>query len=186
MEQFVILLLIGAVSLVQWLMKKSAEAREKAQREAKTSGADEMFRPGPLVAPREITPPATRDARTAEAARRLREALGLPPEPEEVLPEDPAPVVSPRSRPPVILEERVLGPEEIVTVEDLEPRTFRPPSLPTLASLPIPAPALPAFASPEPSEPARSALNDLLRSRAGLRQAILAQEILGTPKGLVF
>jgi hypothetical protein len=171
-EQLVILLVIGAISLVKWLLEKSAEAREQRKAAERFEKADRPAAPSPL---RPVPPAFDRD----EAARKLREALGLPDE-AEVPPPLPAPE-------PVILFERPLPePPPQVFAPDLERRYVEvveeegPPAVPF--SAPVPTPVPPADRKPAAS----GTLEDLLRSREGLRRAILAREILGPPKGLAF
>ncbi len=167
MEQFVIVLIIGAISLVKWLMERSAEARARAESDAR---ADEETpaRPRKLATPWDAPRPIATPLPGADAAaRRLRKALGLPEESEL-----PPPVPRPA---PVIVPERPLPLPPIGA--DGERRLLTEP--PRLIS------PVPPKISPRP-KPARAALDELLRSRDGLRKAILAQEILGTPKGLVF
>lgn len=168
MEQLVIVLLIAVIGLVKWLMEKSAEIRAKRDAAERLDRAEPPA--PPVIAPRPIAKPL-RDSEAA--ARRLREALGLPEEHE--LPK-PRPV--PQEAPPSI----PFSVEEIklVPAGDLERRMVAPP-LPRARV----ATARPV-AKPRETPPARHPLDDLLRSRDGLRRAILAQEILGTPKGLVF
>jgi hypothetical protein len=174
MEQLVIVLIIGAVSLIKWLMERSADAQvrrnENAQAERRSASASPYQPPVP-VAP-------SVDAR--EAARRLREALGLPPDEEQ-----PPPVFrqSPPRREPVILFERSLVESEPANSAAALPSPFL--SAAAAAMMPIAMPPAPEPV-PAPRPPARAGLDGLLRSREGLRRAILVQEILGTPKGLVF
>ena len=182
MEQFVILLVLGAVGLVKWLMEKSAEQRAQRENEGLDRRLDEIGRAQPPAPapPRPAVRPIDSFPRPDVAARKLREALGLPPESEVQLPIPPRPAF-PRPRPKILSEEVVAGPRA-----DLERRlvaTPRPvsaplPSLPKEISLPGPI--------ADAGSVSRSGLEELLRSRDGLRRAILVQEVLGTPKGLVF
>jgi hypothetical protein len=182
MEQLVIVLIIGAVSLIKWVMEKSAEAR--AERETADRIGDASpdvpkaapVRPAhPMQAPRPVAHPVS-DFETA--ARRLREALGLPeeselPRPVERREESPP---APRKE-PVILFERPLP--DLRMAPPIE-RAFEPlPEPPIAPRPPAPGPAAEKI-------PATSRLDELLRSRDGLRKAIVVSEILGTPKGLVF
>ncbi len=173
MEQLVILLIIGAISLIKWGLEKAAEAREQrksAERFEKFERpADDETLHSPAAAPA-----------GDDAARRLREALGLPEEQE-------LPPPLPRKA-PVILYERPL-PEPLPPVDyaELEKRLFVPVEEEGPAAEPLVlSPAAPLVTEPEPRPPVRSGLDELLRNREGLRKAILVQEILGTPKGLVF
>ena len=69
MEQLVILLLIALISIINWIIQKSKEAREKRKLEKRADATGEP------VAKHEPAPDATG---TETAMRRLREALGLP------------------------------------------------------------------------------------------------------------
>jgi hypothetical protein len=66
MEQLVILLLIALISIINWIIQKSKEAREKRKLEKRADATGEP------VAKREPAPDA---AGTETAMRRLREAL---------------------------------------------------------------------------------------------------------------
>lgn len=183
MEQLVIILIIGAVSLIKWLMEKSAEARAKADTAARMDETESSPRPRPIAtpwdAPRPIASPLPKSPAN-DAARRLREALGLPP--ESPLPScDPRPSQTPPT-PTLVVEKKKARPLAEIAA-DLERRVVAETKVLPPRSFVAPAPAV--LSSPV-VEPARTTLNDLLRSREGLRKAILAQEILGTPKGLVF
>ena len=69
MEQLVILLLIALISIINWIIQKSKESREKRKLEKRADATGEP------VAKHEPAPDATG---TETAMRRLREALGLP------------------------------------------------------------------------------------------------------------
>ena len=71
MEQLVILLLIALISIINWIIQKSKERREKRKLEKRADATGEP------VAKHEPAPDATG---TETAMRRLREALGLPEE----------------------------------------------------------------------------------------------------------
>ncbi len=166
MEQLVILVLIGLVSLINWLVQKSAEQREKRKAEAEAQGGGEL-RQAPV---REVRPEG------ADAARRLREALGLPD--DEELP------------PPLPRMERQVPPQfpDPILTETAQPFLREAPALPTAAEA-VPrtpsrmapvkaAPAAPAFVSR--AEPSR--FRALIATSAGARDAIVLAEILGPPK----
>lgn len=193
MEQFVYLLIFAVIGLINWLIQKSQEKREAA-RQAKAPERP----PSPLQAPRPVTNPVDE---LGDVGRKFREALGLPDEaetpkpvarrveaPPALPPEPPPPLVidvpgdfEEGPRKPVILFERKLREYEA----DLERRLVEttPPPPPVVVPPPRPRPAPAAVASPAASP---RPLDELLRSREGLRRAILVQEVLGTPKGLVF
>jgi hypothetical protein len=173
MEQFIFLLVIIVISLIKWLMEKSAEQRAKRQTTERMDRPDRAAPAPPIRAPRPIAQPLPD---FDSAARRLREALGLPDESE--LPPARRPVAPPPPLPTFKVEE-----VKVVPRIDLEHRIVPPPAAVERAAQSF------RQHSKEPilvSAPARSGIAELLASRDGLRKAILAQEILGTPKGLVF
>lgn len=152
MEQLVILLVIGFISLVNWLMQRSAEVRAQRKAEAARLGVPEgnPFHPSeekPAAEPRPEVDPA-------REMRKLMEALGLPLEDEE---------------PPVRIE---------------PPRA---PEIPPMPALQPPAPSakppgkIVAIATAD-MPVVRTPLVQALRSRHGVRQAVILREILGPPK----
>ena len=173
MEQLVVVIVIGIIGAIKWLMEKSAERRAKQETDARI---DQLERENPPVAPRRGPYPIDPFPRPAPdvASRRLREALGLP----EASPLPPSHQAPPLPGPTFRVEE-----VRVLPSADLERRVMKPASF-------IPNPAAPQFAKKRRQAPApvqrSSSLDELLRSRDGLRKAILVQEILGTPKGLVF
>lgn len=179
MEQLVLLLIIGLISLVNWVMQKAAEKREQAklERAGKREGGRSIYTqpvPRPEVARRPQAP-------GQDPFKELMDALGLPsdqpppvvgrrPEPEEEfasLEESAPPPVPPQVAP--------------VQVRRWQPPTIRRPDEKTvrLAS---------AFGKLE-EKPAAvyrgSKVRDLLANRDSQRQAVILAEILGTPRGLV-
>ena len=91
MEQLVIILLIALISIINWIIQKSKETREKRKLEKRADATGEP------VAKQEPGPDATG---TETAMRRLREALGLP---EEA----PPPVIPKRAEPKRVEPERI-------------------------------------------------------------------------------
>ncbi len=168
MEQLVIIVIIGLISLVNWLMKRSAEIREERKQERERLGIPEgdPFHGEEIAPPHpEVQPPSSRPvADPAANMRKLMEALGLPL--EEEAPPPPVPM-SPAPR-----------------------ETAAPPSLPRIPSFQPPVmprprvenPNAQAFAMPGPAK--TSPLDLALRSHEGIRQAIVLREILGPPKAL--
>ena len=156
MEQVVIIVIIGLISLVNWVVKRSAEIREQRKLERQRLGIPEgdPFHAGPHLA----ESPASRNHPFMEPStdmRRLMEAIGLPSDEEDL------PVVS-----------------EVAPALPPLP-AYRPP----LRRKPhIENPGTRASAiSPDASA---SPLSLALRSRDGIRQAIVLREILGPPKAL--
>ncbi len=180
MEQLVILLIIGLISLVNWVMQKAAEKRETAgqkrteRRETKRESRRNVYtQPAPAPVGRRST--AQRDP-----FKDLMDALGLP---AETAP--PGPVVAE----PAYFEE-----EEFASLEEAVP-----PPVPQTPAPAWQAPARPAkpdrktaalasaFATVgEKSAPAYrgSTLQDLLANRDSQRNAIVLAEILGNPRGV--
>ena len=159
MEQVVIIVIIGLVSLVNWAVKRSAEIREERKRERQRLGIPEgdPFHPVPHQA--ENPEPEHRPViAPSPDMRRLMEALGLPPEEEELPPK------------PVVRE----------TLPALPPvPAYRPPAAPKprFKNPDTRAAAIPPAAAASP-------LAAALRSHDGIRQAVVLREILGPPKAL--
>lgn len=171
MEQLVILLVIGLVGIIKWFLEKAAEQRAKGKARSRVEELEQSPpSPRPLIRPVDPFP-----TRSGDPGRRLREALGLPEDAPPPLPRRPLPT-SPALAPVFRREDiRVLVPA------DLERRVIQEAPQPSPKRVPVKA--RPPVASVPPVRPS---LSGLLDSREGLRKAILAQEILGTPKGLVF
>ena len=156
MEQVVIIVIIGLISLVNWVMKRSAEIREERKLERQRLGIPEgdPFHSAPHQAEKP-EPPHRPAIAPSPDMRRLMEALGLPQEEEEA---PPNPVVREAPAPPL--------------------PAYRPPSTPKpRAEKPAAGVAfIPPAAAPV------SPLAAALRSRDGIRQAVVLREILGPPK----
>lgn len=170
MEQLVILVLIGLVSLINWLVQKSAEQRDKRKAEAEAQGGGELRQPPA----REIRPAGADDA-----ARRLREALGLPDDEELPPPLPRAERTEPPQLPEPFLTEAVPPPvirEAARAFVPVAEPAARPavPRVPPMKS----APAAPAFVTR--AEPSR--FRALIATSAGARDAVVLAEILGPPK----
>jgi hypothetical protein len=185
MEQLVILIIIGLISLVNWIMQKAAEKRAAAKLEQAEQGEEKgnIYTQGP-------SRPAVEEAPAAPASdsfKDLMDALGLP---SEV------------SAPPEPVARRLEEPS-FLQVEDLslpEP----PPPLPSSAeggarpfdwqaSTPSEDPdektlRLASSFSQHNKEESPTwtggNLRHLLGSRQAQRQAVVLAEILGTPRGL--
>lgn len=205
MEQIIILLVFGAISLVNWWLRKRQEG----------DAADVLDEPAPIR-------PGRRQDSEEERVRKFLEALGVPqgdappvarprverppiptgsaPPPVPVArPRIPVAVPKPATPPPIPkvepveqIEEDVEGfPEE--PIEETEPMRpeWHPPGI---AAVPAPEPIqVEALTAPEmeslpPIEeevPTRvHPVAALLASRKQLRSAILLREILGPPRGL--
>ena len=182
MEQLVILIIIGLISLVNWVMQKAAEKREEAgqkrtaRREIKREARRNVYTQGvPAPAPTVRRAPAERDP-----FKDLMDALGLP---SDQLP------------PPPVVAEEVFQEEEFASLEEPTPPPVPEPVAPKQPRWQAPSVRRPdektarlasAFSAVE-EKPAAvyrgSSLRSLLAGRDSQRKAIVLAEILGTPKG---
>jgi hypothetical protein len=181
MDQLVLLLIIGAISLINWLLQKSAEHREKKKAESLRRDGP----PQPIYQDRETSGPN-------EQARKFLEALGLP---DDALPPTPvAPPPLPPGRqadighseqappkPPVRrnflhkvqpdLERRLFASEVVEPVFEPIPKARR--------SIPVAPPVATADAPAGGSK-----IRSQLATPEALRRAIIVREILGPPRAL--
>lgn len=159
MEQLVILIVIGLISLINWLMQRSAELREKRRQERKAMGVPDgtTFQEEPEEQAPQRNP---LDGRTpGDEMRKLMEALGLPVEAEE-------PQIPQRRLPPPVPETESAPPV-------FTPRTeFRP------------SPRKATEVAPSVERRAPHPFLATLHSTEGLRKAIVLREVLGAPKAL--
>lgn len=179
MEQLVVLIVIGLISLVNWILQKAAEKREAAQMKREAGRVERREARRNIYTERPPTP----EARPAQDPfKELMEALGLPAEE--------APPVARRMMEPEVFEE-----EEFVSLE--EPT---PPPVSVIERAPAwQAPKRPqqpdrktaelasAFAAVEQksSSPVLGAnIRNFLTGRDAQRKAVVLAEILGTPRGL--
>lgn len=169
MEQLVLLLIIAAISLVNWLIEKSAKLREekrlgklrREREEQQNSFPRQTAQPPP--APQLIPEPVpAAPSRTQEELRRMLESLGFPIEEEEQAPPPPLPRAEPRPEPmaPVFEEPAPAIPE------------LRPP-----APRPKPQPVHAIARRPNPWA-------EKLRTHEGFREAFALREIIGPPRCL--
>ena len=185
MEQLVILIIIGLISLVNWVMQKAAEKREEAgqkrteRREVKREARRNVYTQPAPAGPA----PAARRGRSAERDpfKDLMDALGLP---SDQLP------------PPPVVAGEVFHEEEFVSLEEASPPPVPQPVAPKQPRWQAPSVRRPdektarlasAFAAVEekPASTHRgSSLRGLLAGRDSQRKAIILAEILGTPRGL--
>jgi hypothetical protein len=184
MEQLVLLLIIGLISLVNWLMQKAAEKREAAgqkraeRREVKREARRNVYTQGvPVPAPAAERAPAGRDP-----FKELMDALGLPAD---------------ESPPPPVVAREIFHEEEFASLEEPAPPPVPQPSAPKPPRWQAPSVRRPdektarlasAFAAVE-EQPAAvyrgSNIRQLLAGRDSQRKAVVLAEILGTPRGLV-
>jgi hypothetical protein len=187
MEQLVILLLIALISIINWIIQKSKEAREKRKLEKRADATGEP------VAKHEPAPDVTG---TETAMRRLREALGLPEDAEPpVIPKrvEPKRVEPPRRAEPRKVEQQV-SPPPAPPAGTLPPPLPKPERKPVLLHVPpaqlweehrrvaIPHRVTKPLVDKAPRQPPR--VRELLSSEGGLRDAVVLSEILGPPKSL--
>jgi len=181
MDQLVLLVIIGLISLVNWVMQKAAEKREQAKldRAEREEGKRSVYRQPP---PQKRV--AERRARTPQQdpLKELMEALGLPPEAAAPPPVAPRMAAEPEeefasleSAPPPVPASVPAAPKP-----RWQPSSIRRPDEKTarLAS---------AFAAKEKTSaevPRPTAVRGLLSDRASKRNAVILAEILGQPKAL--
>lgn len=181
MEQLVILVIIALVSLVNWLMQKSAEKRKakgerKVERqEAKRTSRRNIYTQGPPE-------PVPRGPAPAKGGKdpfqELMDALGLPsdeeppepsffPEDAEFIPHGSEPEPPPLPEPPPVA-------------------AWKPPAAPRRPDRKTMQLASAFAAGEDPGEaPYRGqTLRALLAGRDMQRKAVVLAEILGTPRGL--
>ena len=183
MEQLVILIIIGLISLVNWVMQKAAEKREAAgQKRAERREVKREARRNVYTQPASGAPPVTRrQTLERDPFKDLMDALGLP--------SDEAPP------PPVARREEFFEEEEFASVEEPAPPPVPQPEVkaPRWQAPSVRRPdektakLASAFAAvgDKPQATYRgSKLHDLLANRDNQRKAIVLAEILGTPKGL--
>jgi hypothetical protein len=188
MEQLVLLVVIGLISLVNWVMQKAAEKREAAKtkrvgsREVKRETRRNVYtQPAPA-------PTARRAAAERDPFKELMDALGLPA--ETVLP----PTVTPQTAPEQEEEEFVsleapappALPQPVVTKPRGKAAAWHPPArgaqpdekMKQLAS------AFVALDDASPETWRGGDVRSLLANASSQRKAVILSEILGTPRGL--
>ncbi|GAB4169176.1 MAG: hypothetical protein Fur0032_07640 [Terrimicrobiaceae bacterium] len=168
MEQLVLLLIIGAISLINWLLQRSAELREKRKAERAAQAGELGSPPPPVTGP----PPVLSEPDPSESMRKLMEALGLPVE-------SPPPA---RVPPPIPTAHEELIPEPVLFVPEPEipvVKVSRP------AENPLPRFEKPVKTVPAVSESHTSASSGrfraILATPGGVRDAIVLAEVLGKP-----
>lgn len=178
MEQFIILLIIGLISLVKWILEKSAEHKAARRIEQQIEG-QESFE-ATAEDQREIRPQGDPE----EQRRRFMEALGLPtddPEPEIEISRESVPPPIPERQPARNFLHKVS--------DDLERRLVSEPEAPEPIVLAPVRSTSSRRRRPVKEVVARTAVGgpvDFLNAPGGLRRAVLAREVLGPCKGLSF
>ncbi len=174
MEQFIILVIIGLISLVKWVLEKSAEHKAARRTEEPIDGVEEDHRD------------ARPETDAEEQRRRFMEALGLPvddPEPEIQIRREAAPPPIPEREPVRNFLHKVSDDLERRLVPERETEPVEPIKLvPTRFAASRRHRPVKAVAAP--TDPGGSL--DFLKAPGGLRRAILAREVLGPCKGLEF
>lgn len=156
MEQLVLLLIIGAISLINWLIEQSGKRREQRRFEAERTRREAEASP---YLERELTPipaPETREPAPQHEMRRFLEAFGIP-VPEEAAPQG-------------------LPPEMLTPAPDSKYVFASAPSTVSEPRFVI------AKSKPTPPSPRTSPVD--IKSPSALRQAIIWREILGPPRSL--
>jgi hypothetical protein len=154
MEQLVLLLVIAAISLVNWLIERSAKLREQRRREKEASNQGQ---PPPVSSPN-FPEPSPREE-IEDQMRRMLESFGLPVEDPKPFPQKPEPVF--------VFEEPIA-----------------PPLPPPRPLAPTPRPTLRRSTKISTSTHTHRAWTSRLSSPKGLREAMVLREILGPPKAL--
>jgi hypothetical protein len=154
MEQLVLLLVIAAISLVNWLIERSAKLREQRRREKEASNQGQT----PPVSSPNFPEPSPREE-IEDQMRRMLESFGLPVE-------DPKPIPQ-KTEPVFVFEEPIAPPLP-------PPRPLAPPPRTALRR---------GLEKSTPTRTHRP-WTSRLGSPQGLREAIVLREILGPPKAL--
>jgi hypothetical protein len=154
MEQLVLLLVIAAISLVNWLIERSAKLREQRRREKEASNQGQT----PPVSSPNFPEPSPREE-IEDQMRRMLESFGLPVEDPKPFPQKPEPVF-------------VF--EEPIAPQLPPPRPLAPPPRTALRR---------GLEKSTPTRTHRP-WTSRLGSPQGLREAIVLREILGPPKAL--
>lgn len=180
MDQLVVLIILGLVGLINWLLQKSAELREKKRLEKQTR-PEQLLRPESVSEEDTLPAPRAREVENPRPAedelRKFLEALGLPPE-DSIEPS--APPARPVSK---SFEMEVTPAPPPIPVFQMEPVRSIMSEPPARATRPVrPAAARVADARPVPPS---SSIYDLLHSPDSLKKAVILSEILGKPKSAI-
>jgi hypothetical protein len=92
MEQLVLLLIIGAISLINWLIEQSGKRREQRRFEAERARREAEASPYQEPAPSPASIPEVHKSEPQQEMRRFLESFGIP-MPEEVAPQEVAPEI---------------------------------------------------------------------------------------------
>ncbi len=161
MDQLVLLVLIGLISLINWAIKRSAEMREKRRVEKAARQGE------PHIYPQSSQPPPPPTEDPTESMRKLMEALGLPVE------APPPPVLSRQPPIPAIPPPPAFAAPSPASAQALPPA--RPRQTPSKR---------PALVASTASTVRQTRFGAMLHQPGSARDAIVLAEILGTPIGL--
>ena len=123
MEQLVLLLIIGAISLINWLIEQSGKRRE--QRRFETERARREAEPSPYQEPA-LSPeslPEVQESAPQQEMRRFLETFGIP-VPDEIAPQEVAPQI------PTPALEKAPAPAPRTIARKLKPTPSKPREVP--------------------------------------------------------
>jgi hypothetical protein len=172
MEQLVLLLIIAAISLVNWLIEKSAKLREQKRLEQLRRDREQSVgfprEAAQETVPQPAPPPPPTPSRTQEELRRMLESLGFP-------------VEEPAAPPPLPRSGRIPEPE----FEPVEAALFEEEPEPAAAPPPAPKPRTMLARTAAVHAPVhRNPWAEKLRTHEGFREAFALREIIGPPRCL--
>jgi hypothetical protein len=121
MEQLVLLLIIGAISLINWLIEQSGKRREQRRFEAERARREAEASPYQEPAPLPTSIPEVHKSEPQQEMRRFLESFGIP-MPEEVTPQE----VVPEILTPAPAQKPAPAPAPRTIVRKLKPTSFKP------------------------------------------------------------
>ena len=119
MEQLVLLLIIGAISLINWLIEQSGKRREQRRFEPERARREAEASPYQEPAPSPASIPEVYEPEPQQEMRRFLESFGIP-MPEEVAPQE----VTPEILTPAPVQ--ALAPAPRTIVRKLKPTPSKP------------------------------------------------------------
>jgi hypothetical protein len=121
MEQLVLLLIIGAISLINWLIEQSGKRREQRRFEAERARREAEASPYQEPAPSPTSIPEVHKSEPQQEMRRFLESFGIP-MPEEVAPQE----VAPEFLTPAPAQTPAPAPAPRTIVRKLKPTSSKP------------------------------------------------------------
>jgi hypothetical protein len=121
MEQLVLLLIIGAISLINWLIEQSGKRREQRRFEAERARREAESSPYLEPAPSPTSIPEVHKSEPQQEMRRFLESFGIP-MPEEVAPQE----VAPEFLTPAPAQTPAPAPASRTIVRKLKPTSSKP------------------------------------------------------------